>query len=127
MRQPDFWLRMKRPPPPTERRLHIAVADHLRVGCKPGWWWSHIPSGEYRTKETGALLTRMGLVPGMYDFLLINGAGLHHWMELKRATGSRVSDNQYAFTEMLRLRGIPHAIVRGYDQAVAQLKTWGAL
>jgi hypothetical protein len=71
-------------PPPIERRTHIALADLLRAACRPGWWWSHVPSGEHRSERTGGLLKRMGLRPGMLDFLLISPAGEHHWLELKR-------------------------------------------
>ena len=84
--QPGFWQRRsaRQMPPPIERRVHIAVVDLLRDAGKPGWWFSHIPSGEHRSPQTGALLLRMGLRPGMFDLLLISPAGVHHWLELKR-------------------------------------------
>jgi hypothetical protein len=76
---------MTRLPLPIERRTHIAIADLLRWQAHhKGWWWSHVGSGEYRTEKTGALLKRMGLCPGMLDFLLISPTGRHHWLELKR-------------------------------------------
>jgi hypothetical protein len=94
--QPDFWQRLaaRRSPPALERRTHIALADLLRVACRPGWWWSHIPSGEYRTEQAGALLKRMGTQRGMLDFLLISPTGEHHWLELKR--GVRTTDRSAA-------------------------------
>src|SRR5262245_21061519 len=75
----------RRPSATPERRFHIALADRLRAEGRPGWWWSHVPSGELRTKATAALLERLGLKPGMSDFILIAPDGGHHWLELKSA------------------------------------------
>jgi hypothetical protein len=126
--QSDFWQRRQRKAPlPIERKIHIAVADLLRLQAhRKGWWWSHIPSGEHRTERTGALLLRMGLKRGMADFLLIAPDGTHHWLELKRGNAP-LTEAQERFAEMLRSRGVPHAIARSFDEAVRQLKTWGAL
>ena len=113
-------------PPAPERRTHIAIADTLRADCRPGWWWSHIPSGEYRTEKTGALLQRMGLKPGMSDFLLIDPLGEHHWLELKRGA-SPLSEHQVDFLGMLRQRNIKCAVARSYADAIDQLKLWGVI
>jgi len=117
---------VRRLPPALERRTHIAIADLLRQAAGAGWWWSHIPSGEHRTEQTGALLQRMGLKPGMLDFLLISPAGAHHWLELKRGLAP-LTDGQIEFTAELRRRGVPYYIARDYDAAVRQLKLWGVL
>jgi hypothetical protein len=86
--QTDFWQRRPahRTPPAPERKTHIAVADLLRVACRPNWIWSHIANGEYRTTKTGALLQRMGVRRGLFDFLLISPDGVHFWLELKRGS-----------------------------------------
>lgn len=86
----------------------------------------HVPNGEYRTEKTGALLQRMGVMPGVADFLLIDGAGLHHWLELKRGDAP-LSMNQVRFRTEMRTRGVPHAVARSFDEAVEQLNQWGAL
>jgi len=123
-----FWQRRpaKAVAPAPERRTHIAIADLLRLSCRPGWWWSHIPSGEHRTEQTGALLRRMGLKPGMFDFLLISPAGAHHWLELKRGFAP-LTDGQIEFAAMLRSRNVPHAVARSYEEAMRQLTSWGVL
>jgi len=128
MHQPDFWQRRpaRRMPLPIERRTHIALADTLRVSCRPGWWWSHVPSGEHRSEKTGALLKRMGTQRGMLDFLLIAPSGAHHWMELKRGNAP-LTDAQRAFIEELTGRGVPWFVARDYEGAVRQLKQWGTL
>jgi len=126
--QPDFWKRkpsrLVRAP---ERSTHIAIADLLRTACKPGWWWSHIPSGELRTEATGALLKRMGLKPGMGDFLLVDPVGVHHWLELKRGTDAVLSEGQVQFCNAMRSRGVPYEVSRSFAAAEKQLKKWGAL
>jgi VRR-NUC domain len=125
--QPDFWqLAARRSPPALERRTHIALADLLRVACRPGWWWSHIPSGEYRTEQGGALLKRMGTQRGMLDFLLISPTGEHHWLEVKRGSAP-LTEAQQASIEHLTRRGVPWFVARNYDAAVKQLKEWGVL
>lgn len=126
--QHDFWQRRhaRRMPPPIERRTHIALADTLRIACRPGWWWSHVPSGEHRSEQTGALLKRMGLQRGMLDFVFISPTGAHHWLELKRGSAP-LTDAQQAFIERLNRCGVPHHVARSYDDAECQLKEWGVL
>ena len=127
--QPDFWQRRsaRRAPLPIERRTHIALADLLRLQAhRNGWWFSHIPSGEYRTEKTGALLLRMGLKRGMSDFQLIAPDGRHLRLELKRGSAP-LTESQKHFAEMLRERGVPHHVARSYEDAVEQLKAWGTL
>jgi len=79
-------------PPPIERKLHIALADALRVSVNKDWFWSHIPMGEYRTPATAALLQRMGVRRGLPDFIFI-GRGFA-FLELKRP-GEGMSDPQW--------------------------------
>lgn len=125
--QATFWQHRRRLPPPLERRTHIALADLLRLQAHHrGWWWSHVGSGEHRTEQTGALLKRMGLRPGMLDFLLIAPSGQHHWLELKRGNAP-LTQAQEAFIAELEGRGVPWFVARDYDAAVNQLKQWGAL
>jgi hypothetical protein len=126
--QSDLWKhRPKRIARAPERSTHIAIADQLRAACKPGWWWSHVPSGELRTEATGALLKRMGLKPGMGDFLFVSPAGVHHWLELKRGTDAVLSEGQMLFCSEMRKRGVPYEICRSYEAAEKQLKKWGVL
>jgi hypothetical protein len=116
-----------RPPPPIERRTAIALADMLRKLARPDWFWTYVASGELRTGATGALLKRLGLKPGLGDYLFIGPAGEHHWLEVKRVKLGRLSSAQLEFAEMCRGRGIPHAVVHGFREAEAQLREWGVL
>lgn len=124
--QPDlFRRRPRRPPPPLERRFHIALADLLRIGIAPGWWASHLPAGEFRTPATARLLARLGVCRGLPDFLILGPDGVH-FLELKRK-GAKPTPDQADFMVRCRKAGIPCAVVDSFDQAVEQLRIWGAL
>lgn len=115
--------RQYRPMPPIERRTHIAFVDLLRRSAK-GWLFMHIPNGEYRSKETGALLQRMGVLAGAFDLLLISPAGVHHWLELKRSEAETLTDAQLAFQAELDRRGVPNMVAFSFDQAVTIATRW---
>jgi hypothetical protein len=118
--------RRRRPPPPLERRTHIAVADLLRIAARPGWIFSHIANGEHRSPATAALLQRMGVRPGLFDFMLIGPDGQHFWLELKRGR-SPLSPAQERFRQELVDRSVTHGVARSFDEAVATLREWGVL
>jgi hypothetical protein len=121
--QVAFFQRFKAP---LEVRTHIAIADLLRVAAASGWWWSHIGHGGKRSKATGGLLERMGLRPGISDFLLISPTGQHHWMELKRGHAP-LNENQIIFFADMHARNVSVEVVRSFDEAVAHLNKLGAL
>jgi hypothetical protein len=122
----DQKRRRKRNVPAPERSTHIAVADMLWKLARPGWYWTHIPSGELRTEATGRLLKRMGLKPGIPDFLFIAPNGTHHWLELKRGY-AKLTEPQSDFRDMCIAQRIPHAVARSFAEAEAQLRDWGVL
>lgn len=128
--------RAKALPLPLEYQTQIAIADALRAGCMPGWRWSHFPAGSAmssfrnakgkRVAPAGVKLQRMGLQPGWPDLLLISPSGVHHWLELKRGKAP-MSEDQEAFRDHALAIGVPWALARSFDEAVAQLVAWGAL
>lgn len=124
--QPSLFPSRRRAPPAPERRTHIAIADLLRRAAKPGWIFMHVANGEMRSHATGALLQRMGVMAGAFDFLLIGPEGTHHWLELKRGRAP-LSDPQCQFQAQLQARAVPHAVARSFDEAVAALKGWDVL
>ncbi len=118
--------RQTRSSPPIERRTHIAIADLLRVAARKDWIWSHIANGEHRSKQTAALLQRMGVRPGLFDFLLIGPDGRHYWLELKRGRAP-LSEAQERFRQELVERDVTHGVARSFDEAVSTLREWGVL
>jgi hypothetical protein len=121
-----FRRRPRKPAPALEVRTHIAVSDLLAWSAAPGWWWSHIGHGGHRSEATGALLKRMGLKRGLFDFLLIAPDGTHHWLELKRGSAP-LTPEQQTFHQAMQARGVPCAIARSFDQAIETLERWGAI
>ena len=103
------------------------IADVLRMSVSPGWLWMHYPAGEYRRKATAGRLKRMGVKPGVSDFLLIapHGGQLHA-LELKRR-GRTPSDDQFDFLRQVKEAGGKAAWCDNFDDAMVILKNWGAV
>lgn len=116
-----------KPPAALERQTAIALADRLRLAAQSGWWWSYIGNGEKRSARTGGLLKRLGLRPGLPDYLFIGPRGDHRWLELKRRGRGRISETQLEFAELCRQRDIKHAICFSFDEAESVLRDWGVL
>jgi hypothetical protein len=121
-----FTKRVRRAPPAPEFHLHCMIADVLTRWATPGWVWTHIASGEYRTPATAARLKRLGVRPGWPDLILISPAGTPHFLELKRR-GGRLSDAQRHFENWCKASGVAFACCDKFDDAIAMLKTWGAV
>lgn len=129
MAQLDLFTkrRGKRPPPAIERRVHIALADTLRVGLAPGWVWFHPANGELRDLRTAQLLQRMGVIPGVSDFILAGPPQARlHALELKR-TGRKPTEAQNAFLDAVEAIGGVAGWADTFDGAIELLKRWGAL
>lgn len=121
------WLagtgaRRRCPGQAPERSVHRAVVDLLQRSARPGVAWNHIPSGEKREHQTGAILAGMGHKAGWPDILLIKD-GRCYGLELKRK-GGRLSPAQNAAHEELRAAGATIAVAFGIDEAIQVLKGW---
>jgi len=112
-------------PAPLEFAIHCMIADTLRLQCK--WLYWHTPNGELRSIQTAAKLKRMGVKPGVADFLLVEpGRGRMFGLELKRQ-GETPTDSQWDFGRTLIAAGGAWEWCDTYDGAIAILKRWGAL
>jgi hypothetical protein len=121
-----FTRRVRKPPPAPEFSFHCLVADVLGRWLSPGWRFTHIASGEFRSKATAGRLKRMGVIPGWPDFILLSPGSLAHFLELKRR-GRKLSDEQDDFAAYARAYGYPFEWTDNFDQALAILKRWGAI
>lgn len=114
-------------PAAKEFDVHCLIADTLRLSIAANWLWFHCPNGELRSKATAGRLKRMGVRPGVADFLLIGPPfATIHALELKRR-GERPEEVQLAFLEAITLAGGRSAWVDSYEQAMAVLRDWGAV
>jgi hypothetical protein len=118
-----FRRRSRKPPPAPEFHLQCLVADILRRWLAPGWRFTHIASGEYRSKATAGRLKR---IPGWPDFILLSPGALAHFLELKRR-GRGLTDEQDEFAAYARAHGYPFEWTDNFDKALAILKRWGAI
>jgi hypothetical protein len=112
---------MSRAPKASEAAIQIAIRDALR-------WHNirsaHVPNGGSRNPREAVRLRAQGVVAGFPDLVLwAPGKGMA-CMEVKAASG-RVSDAQEAMIAQLEADGVPVAIVRSVDDALAAVKAWG--
>ncbi len=117
---------LRQVPAEPEFHLHVLVADVLQRWIMPGWRFTHIASGEYRTKATAGRLKAMGVVPGWPDFILLSPDGLAHFLELKRR-GQKLSLDQRDFALYAHAHGYPFEWTDNFDVALAILKRWQAV
>jgi hypothetical protein len=118
-----------------EFNLHVLIANILRRWGSKGWDWTHLPFGEHRSATTGARLKRMGTNRGWPDFIFFAPAiedsegsrpGCVYLLELKRK-GAKLTEHQDVLMHSLRMKGHRYAVADNFDDALAILKTWGAV
>lgn len=78
-----------------------------------------IPNGGKRDPKEAARLKKEGVLAGVPDVCIAEARGAWHGMyiELKRADGGRVSDEQKKVIEKLRKRGYRVEVAHGVDAA----------
>ncbi len=113
-------------PPPLEFKLHCMVADTVRRWIMPGWIYTHLPMGEYRTPVTAARLKRMGVTPGWPDFQFFCDDGRVCFLELKRQ-GEGPTERQAEVALFLMRASHGYLCTESYDKAVAWLVEWGVV
>lgn len=109
---------------PTETDLQIQVAGFLRACLLPPFFFFHVPNGGSRSFTEGARFKKMGVLAGIPDAWIV-GDRRAFTIELKREKGGRVSDDQRAVHELLRLAGIPVAVCKTLEEVKAALDGWG--
>ena len=115
-----------KPPPAKEFDLHVILGDTLQRWCAPGWRYTHIASGEYRTKATAGRLQRMGLKPGWPDFQFFHCDGAVCFLELKRQ-GEKMSEVQAELSQFLIAAGHRFLCTDSFTDAVNFLRDNGVL
>jgi hypothetical protein len=92
-------------------------------------WLVHVPNGEYRPKTTAARLQRMGVQPGVPDFLLFWASGPQHVglaLELKRPSRQSerdggVSRDQARWLDHLESQGWCCVIAWSAEEALTEI------
>ena len=83
----------------------------------------HIPNERKCSATAGAKLKAQGVKSGVPDICLPFARGKYHGMyiELKRETGSKTSDNQKMWIELLTKQGYYAVICKGWEKAMEQI------
>ena len=79
----------------------------------------HTPNEGKRSKSQGAKLKREGLRPGFPDISLCTPKGVYHglYIELKRRSGSKISEDQKKWIIKLNEKGYAAAFCFGWCEA----------
>lgn len=116
---------------PSETKDQITLAaylDLIKYDNHP-LRYTAVPNGGKRDKKTAAILKMMGVRPGVPDILIfdsppkfqhLKGAAI----ELKRADGGTVSDEQKDWLEYFHGNGWG-AMVGNLDEVMKALRRWG--
>jgi len=113
-----------------ESDIQIMIVEYLRL--LPNIVFFSVPNEAFAPKKgklTGPQLARMarfkrmGLRAGVSD-LVICKDGKVFFMEVKTQKG-KMAENQKEFRQSAIFAKCDYAIVRSFDDAVNQLKTWG--
>jgi len=116
-----------------ETRLHIVIGDYLRTVLPrvSAATLFHCPNGENRAQKTGELLKRMGVLPGVADWLFVHD-GILHCIEVKLRTDpiygtvkTYQNQSQKDFQAAIEAAGARYEVCRHTDEVKAILALWG--
>lgn len=113
------------PRPLKEWQLHGYVADLLRFRAKAGVLWFHVPNEGLRSPRTGAFLKRLGMLPGVSDFIVIV-KGKAHFLEMKTAKGRQSAEQRDFETQAVGAECL-YMIARSPEAAKNILEIWRAI
>ncbi len=85
-----------------------------------------IPNGGHRHKATAAMLKATGVAPGVPDLCVPEPCGQYHglYIEMKRTKGGKLSPEQKAWIEALKLRGYRAVVCPGAEEAKAAVNDY---
>ena len=106
----------------NETTIHIDILRYLRL-VLPDAMVFHVPNGGLRSKAEAGKLERMGVVAGIPDIVVWTRGGLTLAFEVKTSRG-RLSPDQRAMHEWMKLAGFKVAIVRSIDDTREALNLW---
>ncbi len=102
---------------PTEQQIHVAVVDLLNAYARPGLIYFHVPNGEHRHISVAKKLKKMGVLPGVADFVLIRLMGKAAFLEIKEPNEGRQSKAQKEFEAQCHLNGSPYYVAHSFEEA----------
>ena len=108
-----------------EDAIQSGIVDYLRLVLQPGAYIVFsVPNGAKRSMAEAGAKRRTGLLAGVWDICILGPGGATWWLETKTDKG-RLSVPQEAMRAFMADGGVPHAVVRGIDDAQAAIRCWG--
>lgn len=107
-------------PSPTEHEEQVGLVNWFR-GRFPGVLIFAIPNGEKRSISVARRLKAEGVTPGVPDLVVPEW---RLWIEMKRATGGRLSQEQKDMICYLEAVGYNVIVGRGASDASRQVLEW---
>jgi hypothetical protein len=77
-----------------ETRLHCAAVRYLRTVCPDCLTW-HVANGGKRSPETARLMKSLGVLPGVFDLVLLAPGPQTFFLEAKTDKGKLSEDQQW--------------------------------
>lgn len=113
---------------PTESADQIKVVSRVRH-FYPDVLVFAIPNGGGRSPMEATKLKEEGVLAGVSDLMVLEARGGWHglFIEMKRVTGGRVSEEQRSFMAKARERGYKCVVGVGAEDAWAKLEAYMAL
>jgi hypothetical protein len=105
--------------------LQRSLIEHLRWGARGDTWWTHVPTGGWRSPVEAAIFKSLVVRVGSPDLLIIR-AGQPLFLELK-ALGRKLSPVQTECHDALRRAGATVETADNIDTAIAFLNRIGAM
>lgn len=97
-----------------EDELQFAATRLFRERLKKTIWFA-VPNGEFRNIVTARKLRKMGVRPGVADYIMLHASGgyqIAYALELKREKGGRLSDDQKGFRDAWQAMGGHYEIAK---------------
>ena len=109
----------------SEDAIQAGIVDYLRTVLLPGRYAVFsVPNGAKRSMAEAGVKRRTGMLAGVWDVCILGPGGATWWLETKTDRG-RLSEPQRAFGAFMAAGDVPHAVVRGIDDAAAAVAAWG--
>lgn len=83
----------------------------------------HIANEQFNNRYYTLELMRMGLIPGVADYLILYPGGKAAFIEFKRDGKSKQSDNQKKFEAKVTSIGFPYLLTWDVDEAIEWIKS----
>lgn len=118
----------------NEHNETAAVCDYLHYKYPKVLFFSvpngaHLAGGAKQRAASMNILKREGFLPGVADLVIFEPRGPYScfFLEMKRAVGGVLSDNQRDFLIEVEKRGAFAAVAHGADEAIEFIDTYLAL